>query len=514
MDVQFAEAWRGRPVDMVSPEFVQHRDTFDGQKGVPYERLAPAPESSLGEVDRRYSTLSVSQTEPAFTVFRSDSHPKVPYASVVVDVKAFAANGREQDAVFAGLVQDERNYVMAWFSHAAGTAGIDAVVDGNLQSLGARESHVAAPCRVAFALTGTSVAALVERENGFRPVAAGQLPEGLDLRRPDTLADYHYGFGVRSSAGTLVLDAVEAGHFGQIGLRDLRLVTHADGRPYTRLGSYYLTMSHAGFGFFDAAHWGVWKFDPARLQFQNVAKLFFQREGTDAILGDHSGHLVRDGANDRWVVATSTWVDFAGDGVEIAHTTAPLSTDLLHGVHVLGSEPLPLPLDKLPTAAVGQWDPHIVRIGDRWHVAFVNAREFFDFYPALAVSEPGGALTDLSLVGADAGKNETAGVALTRFAGEWYLLASSGSDSAAADRSRFPVYDLSMRQMGTLDAPHAAGIPWPTLLPLPAKRDQARWVMVTFDGTRYDRDVLGYGSHGDLVLLEGQQMTTGEFSTG
>jgi hypothetical protein len=465
-------------------------------------------------VDRRYSTLSVSQTEPAFTLFRSESHPEVPYASVVVDVKAFASNGREQDTVFAGLVKDERNYVMAWFSHVAGTAGIDAVVDGELQSLGARETRVAAPCRVAFALTGTSVAALVERETGFRPAATGQLPVGLDLRRPGALADYHYAFGVRSSTGTLVLDAVEAGHFGQIGLRDPRLVTHADGRPYTRLGSYYLTMSHAGLAFFDAAHWGVWRFDPARFQLENVAKLLFQREGSDAVLGDHSGHLVRDDDNDRWVLATSSWGDFAGDRVEVRHTTVPLSTDLLQGVHVLASEPLPLPLDKLPTAAVGQWDPHIVRIGDRWHVAFVNAREFFDFYPALAVSEPGGPLTDLTLVGADASRNETAGVTLTRFAGAWYLLASSGSDSAAADRCTFPVYDLSMGHVGALDAPHAAGIPWPTLLPLPAKRDQARWVMVTFDGTRYDREVLGYGTHGDLVVLEGRQLSAGELSTG
>ncbi len=507
MDVQFTEVRRDRPVDLVSPGFVQHRDRFDGLKGVPYEQYAPAPESRLGQVDRRYSTLSVSGDEPFFHIFRSDSHPHAPYASVVVDVKDFASQGGEQDTVFAGLVQDERNYVLAWFSGVAGSVGVDVMLDGAHQTLVGRESHLLAPCRVAFVITGPWVGAFVEQEDGFQPVALGQLPEGLDLRRRDTLADYHYGFGVRSSTGTIALSGVEAGHFGQLGLRDARLVTNADGSPYTRLGRYYLTATHAGLTFFETAHWGVWKLDPINLRLEHVAKLLFQRDGSDAVLGDHSGHLVRDADNDRWIAAASTWADFTGDSVEIAHAMVPLSTDLLSGIHLLSTEPLPLPLDGLPTDAVGQWDPHVVRIGDRWHVAFANAREFFDFYPALAVSEPGGPLTELTLVGADPGKNETAGVTITRLSGKWYVLASSGAGSAEADRGRFPVYDLSMTQVGALAAPHPTGIPWPSMFPVPVDRKRARWVLVTFDGTPYDDDVLGYGSHGDLVIMQSRPFT-------
>lgn len=502
LDLTFSEVHRQRPVDLVSPGFVQHLNDFTGQKAAPYEQLAPAPEERPGELDRRNRTLAVSGEQPFFTMFRSDTAPEAPYASVVLDVKAFASHGQEQDTVFAGLVKDERNYLMAWFSGVAGTVGVDLVVEGELQNLISRQSHFIAPCRVAFSLTGEWVGAFLEQDDAFRPIALTRLPESFDVRRPEALSEYHYGFGVRSTTGTVVLENVQAGHFGQLGLRDARLVTNADGTPYTRFGKNYLTMTHAGLAFFETAHWGVWTLDPTDFTLENVAKLFFRRNGSRAVLGDHSGHLVRDETDDRWIALTSTWGDFTGDHVQVGLTTAPLSRNLLEGVHVLDSEPLALPVDKLPTSAVGQWDPHAVRIGDRWHVAFVNAREFFDFYPALAAGEPGGALTDLDLVGSDAEQSETSGVALTQVGGQWYVLAGRGSGSPEDASAGFPVYDLSMRELGMLDSPRPSSIPWPMVLPLPGKWGQTRWLMVTSDATVYDREAMGYGSHGDLLVME------------
>jgi hypothetical protein len=52
-----------------------------------------------------------------------------------------------------------------------------------------------------------------------------------------------------------------------------------------------------------------------------------------------------------------------------------------------------------------------------------------------------------------------------------------------------------MSQTGRLDAPYPSNIPWPTL----AQTDDS-WVMVTFNGTRVGGDLVGYGSHGDLII--------------
>jgi hypothetical protein len=504
MDLEFSVLSQEHPVDLLAPGFVTLQEGFDSAKGLRgYEVYAPGPEEQAAETDRRHGRLSFSGDQPFFTLFRSETQQAAPYCSVVADVASFAGTGGEQDAVFVGLVKDEGNRLAAWFSHASNAAGIDAVVDGRLETVAAVDTPITGPCRVAFCLTGVGVAALVDDGDGFRPLVWGQLPERLP---ESTLAGYHNAFGARASSGTITLDSVEAGYFGQTGLRDPHLVTHPDGTPYTRLGKAFLTMTQAGMGFFETAHWGVWSLDLTNHQLDPVAKLFFRRDGSEAVLGDHAGHLVRDDANDRWIVTTSTWGDFAGKQIGIHHATVPTSTDLLTGVHVLETRPLPLPVGDLPSEAVGQWDPHLVKVDDRWHLAFVNARAFFDFYPALARSEPGGDFTDLSLVGADAAKTETEGVTIQPFEGQWYVLASNGDESPEEVRGQYPVYDLSMTQVGTLNAPHPSNIPWPTLLPTPASRGRTRWLMVTFDGTAYHREVLGYGTHGDVVLMEAKPL--------
>jgi hypothetical protein len=510
LDLQFSLVAQRRPIDLVAPNFTTHSDRFDSAKGLRgYEEHAPTPENRPANVDRRHGTLSLSGEQPFFTLFKSETHQSAPYSAVTADVSSFAGCNGEQDAVFVGLVKDDSNYLMAWFSHASGAAGIDAVVDGSLTTLGAVDTPIVAPCRVAFCLTGTVAAAMIDDGQGFRPLVRGHLPDDMDLRRPTALNEYHNGFGARASVGTITLTGVEAGFFGQTGLRDPHVVTHADGSPYVKYGKAFLTMTHGGLGFFDTAHWGVWTLDLTNYELEQVSNLFFRRDGSGSVFGDHAGHLVRDDDNGRWVVATSTWGDFSGEGVEVHYATLSTSTNLLHGVHVLDSEQLKLPVNDLPSEAVGQWDPHLVRVGDRWYVGFVNARAFFDFFPALARSEPGGDFTELSLVGADPGKTETEGVVIHRFGDQWYVLASNGDNSPEHLRDQYPVYDLSMTELGTLDAPHPANIPWPTVLPVSAPRDRTRWLMVTFDGTAFDRETLGYGNHGDLLVLESKQQTRG-----
>jgi hypothetical protein len=515
LDLEFSVVAQRRPFDLVARNFTSLQERFDSARGLrEYAQLGIAPEKNPGQADRRHGTLSISGDEPFFTLFRSETSQRAPYSSVIVDVQSFAGTGGEQDAVFAGLVKDESNYVVAWFSHVSGAAGIDTVVDGELTTLVAVDTPIDAPCRAAFSLTGNTVAALLDPGDGFRPLVHARVPDDLDLRRPAALDDYRNAFGARASSGTIVLDAAEAGYFGQTGLRDPHVVTYADGAPYIKYGKVFLTMTQAGLGFFETAHCGVWMLDLADHRLEQVAHLFFQRGDTDAVYGDHACHLVRDEQNDRWVVATSTWGDFTGDGVEVHYATVPTSTDLLHDVHVLRTEPLPLPVAELTTPTAGQWDPHLVRIRDRWYVGFVNAREFFDFYPALACSQAGADFTELSLVAADTTKNETEGFVIQRMGGTWYVFASNGDKSAPHMRDQFPVYDLSLRQLGALNAPHPTNIPWPMVFPVPQSGGRTRWLMVTFEGTSYHRDMLGYGTHGDVLVLEAKPVTRGhEFPT-
>lgn len=509
LDLKFAEIERTRPHSMLAGSFTGLHEKFESSRGIrDYEQLAPGPERNPAEADRRNGTLTLSGDQPFFTLVRSPTHQAAPFSTVLVDVTSFAETGGEQDAVFAGLVKDEDNYVAAWFSRVTGAVGVDAVHDGVLTNLGALDTPIPASCRVGFTLTGRKGTVLIDTGEGLLPLLSVAVPDDLGLRRSKALEEYHNAFGARASSGAIVLGGVEAGYFGQAGLRDLHVVSHADGTPVIRYGKAYLTATHAGPGFFDTAHWGVWTLDLDNLSLEHRANLFFRRDGDDVVQGDHAGHIVRDEARDRWIVLTSTWGDFDGEHVDVHHTTVPLGVDLLNGTHVLDTSRLPLPTDDLPSPSVGQWDPHLVQVDDRWYLAFVTARRFFDFYPALASSRPGGDVTDLSLVGCDDDKVQTEGVVIQRVAGRWCVLASNGGKSPEEIREQFPVYDMTMRQVGTLDAPHPTNIPWPMIFPVPAARDRTRWLMVTFDGTPFRRDVLGYGTHGDVVVLDAGVVST------
>ncbi|MDN5893921.1 MAG: hypothetical protein L0H93_07830 [Nocardioides sp.] len=294
---------------------------------------------------------------------------------------------------------------------------------------------------------------------------------------------------------TSPLDKVTSGPFGQLGLRDLHLVTHADGTPYVRDDLVFLTATHAGPGFFDTAHCGVWSFDRESFAMEHRGDLWFQREGRDglAVYGDHATHIVRH--EERWLVATSTWGDFEKKSIGI--TLAETDADLLTGDHVLDSAPLSLRTDRgLPQPVVGVWDPHLTLIDGHWHVAFVAARRFFNFYPVLARACEPGALDGFEVVGAATSRKATEGTIIARLEGEWRVVASDGRENRPENRAEYPVFDLAMEQVGALDAPYSSNLPWPSLIP---HGDQ--WLLVTFDGKPYGGPLTGYGTHGDVVVM-------------
>jgi hypothetical protein len=210
------------------------------------------------------------------------------------------------------------------------------------------------------------------------------------------------------------------------------------------------------------------------------------------VYGDHACHLVRDG--ERWLVAASTWGDFdkARTDHGVAVTLAETAVDLTRGTHVLDTRSLTLPTTRL--ASVGIWDPHLVRTDEGWLVGDVSARKYFRFHPVLA---EGPDLDSLRLRAA-ARRRATEGTTLARVDGQWRLLASDGRDGRRGQNTRFPVFDLDLREVDTLDAPYPSNLPWPTLL-----EHDGRWLLICFDGAKYGGKLVGYGSHGDVVILAG-----------
>jgi hypothetical protein len=292
-------------------------------------------------------------------------------------------------------------------------------------------------------------------------------------------------------------------------VRDPHVVTWADGTPYIKDNKLYLTLTNAGLDFFHTAHWGVYTLDLSSYTspdaLEEVGKLFFKRDGK--VLGDHAGHIVFDDAAGNFLIGVSTWGDFAYNGVQVNHARVP--RDILHGVHVLEAKKLTLP------TTFSTYDPHFVRIGQRWYVAFAETPrqggEGWIHYPALARGGSRGGLSNLTLVGKDAKLNQTEGMVIQKVGGAWYLLCISGWDERGAPPERYRIYDLNMQFFGYLNAPYTSNIPHPMITPLPVNGN-TRWIMVTFDGTEfYGAEMLGYGTHGDFYVMDGDLIEGYEF---
>ena len=359
------------------------------------------------------------------------------------------------------------------------------------ESVRSRRFHRAVePTELAVTLTGTHATAWTREAGAWVPRARYDLRDTLDVRDEAALAGLRVELPPRGG---------RAGGFGQLGLRDVRFVTDEDGRPVRDGGAVWLSATSAGPGFFDTAHTSVWRLDPTTLDLAHRADLFFRRPDAPGVFGDHATHVVRTSSG--WLVATSTWGDFetpttrAGrrtpSGLRVTLAELRPDADPLHGTHVLDTRELPLPTEGL--ASIATWDPHLVHREGRWLVGFVSARRFFDFHPALAA---GASLDGLRLLGAATDRTATEGTTLLEVDGELVVLASDGRDSRRAQQARFPVFDLTMADLGILDAPYPTNLPWPTL----AHVDGA-WLMVTFDGRPTGEKLLGYGTHGDLVVM-------------
>src|SRR3954471_11264473 len=276
-DLSFHIARQQRRIDLIAKGFVTLTDDF--ARAVPYDVVSQG--GRPGTVTRSGGTLSVSGDH--FTLFKSSTGQVAPYASVEVKIESFAG-ATDEDKVYAGLVQDADNYVLAWYDRVSGNAGVDVAVAGAVQTLGsAAAGQPATPFRFAFALTSSTVVAFVDDGSGPVPIVQVRLDGHVDLRRPAALRAYRNAFGSSASSGTTVLEGVKAGYFGELGMRDPHLVTHADGRPYIVDGKAYFTFTNAGLAFFETAHWAVWRVDLETYDLEQVANLFFRREGLDAV---------------------------------------------------------------------------------------------------------------------------------------------------------------------------------------------------------------------------------------
>ena len=585
-DFEFEIKKQFRPFHLLAPNFVQLDDSFKTNTAASYTPLRPGGPS---EDDGGYAVAngrmrffeSTPESNDYYTILRSNTGQEAPFATVIIEVASLPEDG----TVYAGLYRDELNYVHAYYDKDTNTVGLEARVNGVLYELGSTQEErrlFETPFRFAFAANENRVVALVGSPSdlgGWRPVIERDLffeTNGLmDLREDQWLEPsptaLQNGFGARSESGSdILIDRVQAGYYGEVGVRDPHCVQYADGTPYIKNNKLYFTLTNAGLGFFEKAHWGVWTMDLSDYtKIEQVGNIFWRNADDPVVpptkvLGHHAGQIIRDEEGERWIVLASSWGDFGPQGgdqiaggfglitypdegnyhppVDIVYDEPDLSVDLLRGVHILLGRRHPV--NDVPFPTEGKWDPGLTRIDGTWYLSYVIALDLFsNFQPALAKS-----VVDhdeaLEFVGADWKRRATEGPIIQKLGGEWRLFASTGDDEPAEDRGLYPIYFLraenpeapddlrprdtnpprfeppteqenQLRRLddaGYLDAPHPTNIPHPQIVPIPIKRrgrKMTKYIMITFNGDQYYIERLGYGTHGDFYVMQARQRVRG-----
>ena len=586
-DFSFEIRKQFRPFHLLAENFVQLDDSFNTNTIGNYTILRPGPpEEDDGSVTVQNGKMRFTGQDDYYTILKSNTGQEAPFATVIIEVASLPEDG----TVYAGLYRDELNYVHAYYDKDTNTVGLEARVNGQDYQLGSTQEEerrlFETPFRFAFAVNENRVVALVGSSSdlgGWRPVIERDLffeTNGqMDLRDQQWLEPsptaLQNGFGARSESGSdILIDRVRAGYYGEVGVRDPHVVQYADGTPYIKNNKLYFTLTNAGLGFFEKAHWGVWTMDLSDYtKIEQVGNIFWRNADDPVVpptkvLGHHAGQIIIDEEGERWIVLVSSWGDFGPQGgdqiaggfglitypdeaptyappVDILYDELPLSEDILRGVHILLGKKHPV--NNVPFPTEGKWDPGLTRIDGTWYLSYVIALDLFsNFQPALAKSDVDHD-TALEFVGADWEKRATEGPIIQKLGGEWRLFASCGDDEPAEFRGRYPIYFLEsanpnapddlrprdtperfeppteeenqLRRLafdGYLDAPHPTNIPHPMIVPVPIVsngRKMTKYIMLTFNGDQYYIERLGYGTHGDFYVMQARQKVRGwEFS--
>ncbi len=189
-----------------------------------------------------------ARLRPVALVQPGASPPVAPYLACEVDLAEQSAAG------VAEIVFGADAFSARWNGR---TLSLRVTRDGAWRNHTSRRHGTGrSPDAVAVTLTGPFVTGWLREDGAW--VARAVVDLALERNMPD----------VHDEAWLAQFAAIgdRSGCFGQLGLRDVRLATYADGSPYLVGGELLLTATSAGPGGFRTAHTSVWSFAPDRLE--------------------------------------------------------------------------------------------------------------------------------------------------------------------------------------------------------------------------------------------------------
>ena len=126
-DFTFTTRERFRPFHVLAENFVRLDDSFNSNTRGNYTVLRPGPDNEDdGFVDIGEGKARFTGQDDYYTILKSGTGQRAPFATVIVNVASLSADG----TVYAGLYKDDNNYVHVYYDKDRSGVGIEARVDG------------------------------------------------------------------------------------------------------------------------------------------------------------------------------------------------------------------------------------------------------------------------------------------------------------------------------------------------------------------------------------------------
>ena len=492
-DLTFTLKRKLRPIDLLPATLKLHRDDF--------ELNASGLYSTQGTATPGYTGARVTVTTSGANgvrLYTPDTF-EAPFLTVRTRCVGKGA-GATYNVLQVGLIKDADNWLLAEWDFNADQVRISRRLSATTTDLAAVSlAEPSGEFNFAFVLNKNEASAWYDSGTGWQRITSVDLST-VDLRDPAVLATYHPTFGAASGGTTSAwaFDWFEYGYFGQLGLRDVTLVTHKDGAPYTVGGDLFFTATAAGYaGAGGGGHTGVYAINLKTGVLRKTGALFVRR-GAPLIYNDLPANIIYDDDIQAWRVFIATFGNGFGSTLQILHQI--YRGEILNGVTVLrDAAALALTED----AAEDVYDPCVVfdPVAQEWLVAYA-------------------ATTDTNFAGDPMYVALDSSTDLVTFTSEWQKSANTGFEGAkiqkvdgsyyvvSASKTTFRVYDRAGTYLNDLNVgthPASATPPHATLIPL-FDGDETRWFLICHDDTKFGANDFSWGS---LLLYEAAERGTG-----
>jgi hypothetical protein len=334
-------------------------NTFSSSSGL--NVFAPSFSGGIGSLSASggMASLTLSGNQGIIVTDTATTYT-IPFAQIFVSC-AISVNGTgaSADAVGCGIANNGSNWIIAHDNRTAGHVTISIDIGGTENDLDSTGfSTPSAPWEIGFSLVGNQATAWFST-NGttWNMIVTTNVSSLNDFTASGATSGWFSAIeaDLASGSSTWSFSSLKGGGFGGVGIRDMRLVTYPDGRPYMRGATVYLVADVAGVSggsIFDTSIL-IFTFSPLTSTLTPIGVLFTIR--SPHVFNDEAMDVVYDTINN---IERLMFVDFGSEppsAVTGFYTSQTITTDdwLAGGYHTAPSASAVT----VPTDNANWWDP-------------------------------------------------------------------------------------------------------------------------------------------------------------